>query len=55
MSKQKGNRLHTDLIGIPEDEIIRRSKDRSLSRAERRRYQEQAKALGLRNRQKRQK
>lgn len=54
MSKKYTNRRDSGLSGKSDEEIIKKSKDRSLPGSERQRYQEEAKVRGLRNKQKRQ-
>lgn len=49
----RGNRRHPDLSGKRDDEIADGARDRSLPGPERRRYQEEEKARGERNKSKR--
>jgi len=49
-----GNERDTGLRDLSDEEVSRRARDRSLSGEERRRYQKEEKARGLRNKQKRQ-
>lgn len=44
---------HSDMIALSDDEVVRLSKERGLSRAERRRYIAEAKWRRRRNRRKR--
>lgn len=49
----KQNKRDTGLIGVPDDEIRRRARDKSLSPEERQRYVQEEKARKWRNQQKR--
>lgn len=53
-SKKATNRPDSGLAGLPDEEIQRRARDKSLSGKERNRYREEEKVRGLRNKQKRQ-
>ena len=53
MSKKRTNRPDSGLADLPDEEISRRARDRSLSGPERNKYREEEKVRGLRNKQKR--
>ena len=53
LSKKRTNRPDSGLAGIPDEEISRRARDKSLPGSERNRYREEEKVRGLRNKQKR--
>ena len=53
MSKKRTARPDSGLVGIPDEEISRKARDKSLSGEERNRYREEEKVRGLRNKQKR--
>jgi len=51
-SRQTGSQRDTGLANVSDADIQDRARDKSLSREERRRYQKEEKARGLRNRNK---
>ena len=53
MSPKRTNRPDSGLADLPDEEISRRARDRSLSGPERNKYREEEKVRGLRNKQKR--
>ena len=53
-SKQRTLRPDSGLTGIPNDEISRKARDKSIPSSERQRYKREEKQRGLRNKQKRQ-
>lgn len=55
MSKRKGRQRDTGLADYGPEEILARSRDKTIPAAERRRFQREAKARGLRNKAKRSK
>ena len=52
-SKKATNRPDSGLIGVSDEEVQRKARDKSLSGVERKRYQQEEKVRGLRNKQKR--
>lgn len=54
LSKKRTLRPDSGLVGIPDEEISRRARDKSLSGQERKKYQTEEKQRQLRNKQKRQ-
>ena len=53
LSKKATNRPDSGLVGVPDEEIQRKARDRNLPGKERNRYKEEEKVRGLRNKQKR--
>ena len=51
--RRKGRQRDSGLADVLDEEIVRRAHDRTLAREDRKRYQREEKARGLRNKQRR--